>query len=121
MTGPADRHALKARAAAIKDRCNVVDVASRHAPVSELPPRRGGRAGGYGAPCPRCRTGRVRIPEAADTYRCGSCGHSGDAITYEREAAGASFSAACAALEAAFPVSTAEAGGASGDLFGGGP
>jgi len=85
------------RAAAIKQRVTVADVAERH--DADLRPL----TSGYEAACPSCERGRVVISAAADHYRCRSCGAAGDAVNFERAVTGAGFSAACDALDAAFP------------------
>lgn len=101
------------RADAIKRRASVVAVAERHG--AEVWPDGNG---GHHTACPHCRTGRIHIAGGAATYRCRSCGASGDVITYERTVTGAAFSAACKALELAFPGAPRAQDGP--DLFGGG-
>jgi len=112
MTGlfAADPHGRidnRDRAAMIKRRVSVVDVAQRH--DAQLAPL----TRGYEADCPHCRTGRVKISAGADHYQCGSCSGAGDAITFERAVTGAGFAAACDALDAAYPGQSA-----TPDLFG---
>lgn len=114
MTRPFSTHLeARDRADAIKRRASVVGNAERH----------GARVtrdgdGGWRSACPHCGRGHIRIASTGETYRCGACGASGDVITHERAVTGAKFSAACDALERAFPGAPRQEG--AGDLFGGG-
>lgn len=101
-----------ARAAAIKDKCGVQDVAE----VRSANPKP--QSHGWLADCPSCHAPQaVKISAHGETFRCSAfgCGAQGDVITFEMLASGRDFAGACAELEAAFCGGKRDA--ATGDLF----
>ncbi|WP_417491851.1 hypothetical protein [Maricaulis sp.] len=125
------RDAARERAAALKARVSLVDLARRRGanveatPAGKYSPISRVEAGrtvevGHVCDCPACHVvWSVRIADHGQGWCCraGGCGAKGDLITFEMAATGRDFAGACAALEAAFPEGGDD--GASGDLFGG--
>lgn len=104
--------ARRERAAAIKDRIGINDVAE--ALGGKLTPH----AEGWRADCPECRGGQtVRVSAHGEHFHCTACGGAGDVIGFVRASRGVGFGEACRWLEGRIE---AKAGGCekTGELFG---
>jgi predicted RNA-binding Zn-ribbon protein involved in translation (DUF1610 family) len=108
--------AARKRAANIKDRLLIPRLAEiREAHIVAV-------RGGHEADCPACgaaQTGgqAVSIGRSGRTYKCGTCGATGDVITFEMAATGKDFKSACADLEALLETPL---DAQTGELFAGG-
>lgn len=104
LFGGSPRQSAKDRAAAIKDRITVLDLARARQAGVILRENRARPDSPYLAACdcPACHGAeRVSISGDRQTWACGApgCGAKGDVITFEMAATGADFASACAALE----------------------
>jgi hypothetical protein len=111
----APRDKARERAEALKSKFGVEHLArERGARVTPY-------AHGWRCDCPSCHSLKTVIISAhGETWRCGNaaCGASGDLITFEEAATGASFTAACASLEARFGAAAGGRDSSTGELFG---